>query len=221
MLDCVEDGAGRLAAALKLVSRVPLQAGPKWIAWVTSDVAERQRWNGTALPPDTCEQLLQLEPANTLLKYLREDDDGYIATSGTNESGLHRGYARIGPDRTIEMVGVLGVGVWGEASQSWWPGAYEVPMLKMLSTTLRKLLDRSMQGTTPTLFMALTDIDGTAILAEHEGMERPFRLPLGVNQIQFSPVRLDDTPSTRTALTASLNKIREIVGIGSDKPFYL
>jgi hypothetical protein len=202
-------------------ARVPLQAGPKWVARVTVDAEYRKRWSGEALPSAAKGKLLELEPVNAVLKHLKEDGGGYIATSDFNEAGLCRGYAMLERDRTIEMAGVLGVGVWGDARRSWWPGAYEVPMLKMLSTTLRSMLDLLLQGTTPVLSMTLTDIEDTAILAEHEGMERPFCLPAGVNQLEFRPVKLVDAPICRSALTASFSKIREIVGIGNDKPFYL
>jgi hypothetical protein len=221
MLEFMEEGTGRPDVALTIGERVPLRAGPKWMAWITGETPEHKRWRGSPLPPAVAEQLLQLEPANVVLKHLRKDDDGYLATSEINEDHQYRGYARVGLDRTIEMAGVLGAGVWGDALQSWWPGAYELPMLKMLPATIRTLLDQLMHGVAPTLYMVLTDIEGTAIVAEYEGMERPFLIPPGIGQIQFSRVQLDDSPSCRTALTASFNRIREIVGIGERKPFYL
>jgi hypothetical protein len=222
MLDCMEDGTCRPGIASKARGGcVPLRSGPKWIAWITSDATEHQRWRGSPLPSTAAQHLLRLEPANVTLKQLCERGDGYLAMSGSGRDGTYRGYAHIGPDRTLEMAGVLGAGVWGDAAQSWWPGAYELPMLRMLSTTVRTLLDQLMQGTTPTLYMALTDIAGTAIVSENEGMERPFLLPSGMERVDFRPVRLNDSPSCRAALTASFNTIREIVGIGEEKPFYL
>jgi hypothetical protein len=220
MLHSIEDGICRPGVE-HYEAPVSLQAGPKWIARVSAAVENRKRWFDDPLPLAAKEQLLKLEPVNAVLKHISEHGDGYIATTDADGAGLYRGYATISVDRTIEMGGVLGVGVWGDAERSWWPGVYEVPMLKMLSNSLRSMLDLLMQGTTPELVMTLTDIDGTAILAEHEGMERPFRLPRGVNRLQFCPVRLDDAPSCRSALTASFGRVRELVGIGNDKPFYL
>ncbi|WP_250474983.1 hypothetical protein [Caballeronia sp. GAFFF1] len=144
-----------------------------------------------------------------------------LALSALDAEGRYRGYAYVGQDRVIEMVGVIGAGVWGDSQRTWWPGTYEARMLSMLSSTIRPLLDQLNQGRTAYLFMTVADIEDTAIVTDFEGVERPFALPRGMRAVELEPVRLDDSPSSRSMLVASFNKVREAVGLRNAIPFYL
>jgi hypothetical protein len=218
----MEEEARRRAAALRAgQGLVDLREGPKWICRIASEPADRQRWLGEQLPVEIESSLLRLNPANVILRDAKPWREGWLAVSATDDEGKYKGYVYAGPDRAIEMIGVLSVGVWADAARTWWPGTYEVPMARMLTATIRSLLDQLFRGSTGYLFMSLVDIEGTSIVAESEGIERPFSIPSGVDTIHFATVRLDDSPACHVALTAAFNRIRKIVGIEETVPFYL
>ncbi|TKC87675.1 hypothetical protein FAZ69_15380 [Trinickia terrae] len=201
-------------------ARIPLSGGPKWICRIASEPADRRRWRNNPLPVGVAQTLLKLRPADVPMQRIEERERGLLAIPKTDDHGTYRGYAYLAPDRSIEMAGVIGVGPWADQERTWWPGAYELPMLKMLPTAVRTLLDQLLEGVTPFLFMALADIAGTALVTESEGMERPFAIPPGIDTVHFDPVRLDDAPGCRSAVETSFNRIRELAGLKNVKPFY-
>jgi hypothetical protein len=120
------------------------------------------------------------------------------------------------------MVGMPGVGPWLEERDTWWPGTYELPLLEQLSENgpLRNLVGPRASSY---VLMSLTEIDGTALVTESDnGIERPFRIPAGVDTIHFAPVCTGGPAEYwREALVAAFDRIRQLVGLRSARPFYL
>ncbi|WP_243771597.1 hypothetical protein [Burkholderia sp. D-99] len=201
-----------------------LQDGPKWVCQIVPDGAVRT--GVEPIPSARVVELLgRLKPANVALNGAAAHADGWLARSAPDAVGQCRAYAHLGADRTLEMVGMPGVGPWLAEGDTWWPGTYELPLLEHLSATVPPLygLPGATEIASAHLLMSLTAIDGTALVTESDdGIERPFRIPAGVDTIHFAPVRIDGpAPLWREALVAAFDRVRHLVGLKSTRPFYL
>lgn len=165
----------------------------------------------------------RLKPANVALTDPVPSADGWLARASTDGAGRCRAYAHLGANRILEMVGMPGVGPWLDEHDTWWPGTYELPLLEQLSadeSPLRNLLG----ATAPAhLLMSLTEVDGTALVTESDdGIERPFRIPAGVDTIHFEPVCIRGPAAQwRESLVTAFDRVRHLVGLRSARPFYL
>ncbi|AXF05925.1 hypothetical protein CUJ88_46965 (plasmid) [Paraburkholderia hospita] len=119
------------------------------------------------------------------------------------------------------MVGVVKVGPWLTESSAWWPGLYELQLLKELPNSIRQLINQLGLSAPVYLFMNLVAVSGTAIVTESDdGTERPFPLPLDVDTVSFPPVALGES-TYQEEIVDSLNKIRQVIGLKTSRPFYL
>ncbi|NTZ85532.1 hypothetical protein FCJ61_21645 [Burkholderia metallica] len=201
---------------------VALQDGPKWVCRIVPDHAQKSR-EGHRSVACTAGMLGRLKPANVVLMDAAPSDGGSLAHSSTDGAGRCRAYAHLGADRILEMVGMPGVGPWLDEHDTWWPGAYELPLLGQLSANDSPL--RSLFGATAGahLLMSLTEVDGTALVTESDdGIERPFRIPAGVDTIHFEPVCIrGPVAQWRETLVTAFDRVRHLVGLRSARPFYL
>jgi hypothetical protein len=199
-----------------------LQDGPKWVCQIVPSNGARKPVG--AIPPMRVETTFgSLKPANVSLTNCVEHEGSWLASSAHDEAGRCRAYARLGGDRTLEMVGMPGVGPWLDVRDAWWPGTYELPLLEQLSTIVAPLLGLRDKTGSAYLLMSLTAIDGTALVTESDdGIERPFRIPEGVDTIHFAPVRIGGPAVLwRAALITAFDRVRHLVGLKSTRPFYL
>ncbi|AIO43349.1 hypothetical protein K6Y76_16800 [Burkholderia cenocepacia] len=216
-----EDASRRAAAILAGCSPVPLQEGPKWIGRIASQRQSEEARHCYQLQADISGLLLAMRPANAQLTSIEPYKNGWLATSAPDDSGRYNGYVYVDSQNSVEMVGVLHVGPWLTESRTWWPGVYELQLLKELPTTVRQLISKLDVPAPPYLFMNLGDMRGTAIVTESdEGIERPFPIPADSSTMNFMPVLLDKL-TYRESVVNSLNKIRRIIGLKSSRPFYL
>jgi hypothetical protein len=199
-----------------------LQEGPKWVCHIVPN-NEAQKDVGAISPARVSATFGSLRPANISLTNSVEHEGSWFASSAHDESGRCRAYAHLGVDRTLEMVGMPGVGPWLDERDTWWPGAYELPLLEQLPTIVTPLLDLGDETGSAHLLMSLTAIDGTALVTESDdGIERPFRIPEGVDTVHFAPVCIGGpTVLWRGALIAAFDRVRHLVGLKSTRPFYL
>ncbi|WP_233633267.1 MULTISPECIES: hypothetical protein [Burkholderia cepacia complex] len=165
----------------------------------------------------------RLKPANVVLTDPVPNADGWLARSSTDGFGRCRAYAHLGADRILEMVGMPGVGPWLDEHDTWWPGAYELPLLEQLSANDSPLRDLFGATAATHLLMSLTEVDGTALVTESDdGIERPFRIPAGVDTIHFAPVCIcGPVAQWRETLVTAFDRVRHLVGLRSARPFYL
>ncbi|TGN98785.1 hypothetical protein PL79_007130 [Burkholderia sp. USMB20] len=199
-----------------------LQGGPKWVCRIVPDHAPRS-CEGHRSAAGTAETLGRLKPANVALTDPVPSAGGWLARSSTDGAGRCRAYAHLGANRILEMVGMPGVGPWLDEHDTWWPGAYELPLLEQLSANESPLRDL-LGATAPAhLLMSLTEVDGTALVTESDdGIERPFRIPAGVDTIHFAPVRISGPVAQwRETLVTAFDRVRHLVGLRSARPFYL
>ncbi|WP_346778395.1 hypothetical protein [Paraburkholderia sp. Tr-20389] len=171
----------------------------------------------------SAELLARLKPANVRLTHGATYSNGWLARSMPDTDGRCRAYVRLTTDRTIEMVGMPGVGRWVAEHHAWWPGTYELPLLEQLPVIIQPLLEQLGVRAPAHMLMSLTAIDGTALVTESDdGIERPFRIPSGVDTVHFAPVCIDG-PATqwREAILATFDRVRHLVGLKSGRPFYL
>ncbi|RQS71614.1 hypothetical protein DID96_12895 [Burkholderia sp. Bp8963] len=199
-----------------------LQDGPKWMCLIVPGQAVR----AGAEPISSARaaaMLGRLRPANVALTDSAAHAGGWLARSAPDTAGRCRAYARLDADRTLEMVGMPAVGPWCDERYTWWPGAYELPLLEQLSAIVPPLLDQPGPTAFAHLLMSLTAIDGTALVTESDdGIERPFRIPAGVDTIHFAPVCIDGPAiGWRDAVVDSFDRVRQLVGLKSARPFYL
>ncbi|AXF24895.1 hypothetical protein CUJ89_32210 [Burkholderia pyrrocinia] len=199
-----------------------LLEGPKWVCQIVSDCAVEADVEPTQAAR-AAEMLGRLRPANVALAGRVARASGWLARSVLDADDRCRAYAHLGTDRIIEMVGMPGVGPWLAERDTWWPGTYELPLLEQLPATVKPLLDVLGVTASAYLLMSLTAIDGTALVTESDdGIERPFRIPAGVDTIHFAPVCIDGPAEQwREALVAALDGVRRLVGLKSARPFYL
>lgn len=199
-----------------------LQDGPKWVCQIVPDEAA-----ATDLAPmqfaRAVEMMGRLKPTNVALTGHAVRADGWLTRSMLDVAGRCRAYAYLNADRTLEMVGMPGIGPWLAERDTWWPGAYELPLLEQLSATVIPLFAALGVTSSAHVLMSLTAIDGTALVTESdEGTERPFRIPSGVDTFHFLPVRIDGPAGQwREALLAAFDHVRQLVGLKSARPFYL
>lgn len=157
-----------------------LQDGPKWVCRIVPDHA-RAPGEGYRPATSAAGMLGRLKPANVVLTDPVPNADGWLARSSTDGFGRCRAYAHLGADRILEMVGMPGVGPWLDEHDTWWPGAYELPLLEQLSANDSPLRDLFGATAVTHLLMSLTEVDGTALVTESDdGIERPFRIPARV-----------------------------------------
>ncbi|MFD1557154.1 hypothetical protein ACFSHT_16250 [Paraburkholderia silviterrae] len=199
-----------------------LQDGPKWVCQIVPS-NETQSDVGAISSTRMAATFGSLKPANVSLTNCVEHEGGWLASSARDEAGRCRAYAHLGVDRTLEMVGMPGVGPWLDERDTWWPGAYELPLLEQLPAIVAPLLGLGDKTGSAYLLMSLTAIDGTALVTESDnGIERPFRIPGGVDTVHFSPVCIGGPMVRwRGALIAAFDRIRHLVGLKSTRPFYL
>ncbi|RDJ97685.1 hypothetical protein [Paraburkholderia lacunae] len=199
-----------------------LQDGPKWVCRIVPDHAQRFR-EGHRSMASTVEMLGRLKPANVVLTDAAPSDVGSLVRSSTDGAGRCRAYAHLGADWILEMVGMPGVGPWLDEHDTWWPGAYELPLLEQLSANDSPLRDLFEATATAHLLMSLTEVDGTALVTESDdGIERPFRIPAGVDTIHFAPVCIcGPVAQWRETLVTAFDRVRHLVGLRSARPFYL
>jgi len=199
-----------------------LQVGPKWVC----QIIPREMTEGSAVPlsPEHAASMLaHLRPANVPLTRVAAHADGWLASAATDVAGKCRAYACINDARAIEMVGMPGVGPWANERDTWWPGVYELPLLEQVSATDLPLSDLLVANGSTYVLMSLTEIDGTALVTESDdGIERPFRIPAGVDTIHFPAVCVVK-PAThwREAFIVAFARIRQLVGLKTARPFYL
>ncbi|RBJ71534.1 hypothetical protein C3L29_035770, partial [Pseudomonas sp. MWU12-2534b] len=165
-----------------------LQDGPKWVCRIVPDHTPRSR-EGHRSAASAAEILGRLKPASVVLTDPVPRAGGCPARPATDGAGRCRAYAHLGANRILEMVGMPGVGPWLDEHDTWWPGAYELPLLEQLAANESPLRDL-LGATAPAhLLMSLTEVDGTALVTESDdGIERPFRIPAGVDTIHFAPL---------------------------------
>ncbi|WP_246637339.1 hypothetical protein [Burkholderia catarinensis] len=164
-----------------------------------------------------------MKPANIVLTDPVPHVGGWLARSSTDRAGRCRAYAHLGEDSVLEMVGMPSAGPWLDERDTWWPGAYELPLLELLSAAAPSLPDPLGAAASAHILMSLTEIDGTALVTESDdGIERPFRIPAGVDTVHFTPVCIDGAAEHwRDMLVAAFDRVRRLVGIRSSRPFYL
>ena len=198
-----------------------LQDGPKWVCQIVPSEAQKDVGEISSTRVEAA--FGTLKPANVSLTNCVEHEGSWLAASPYDETGRCRAYAHLGAGRTLEMVGMPGVGPWLDERDTWWPGAYELPLLEQLPTIVAPLLGLGDKTGSAHLLMSLTAIDGTALVTESDdGIERPFRIPGGVDTIHFAPVRIGGPAVLwRTALITAFDRIRQLVGLKSTRPFYL
>lgn len=117
-----------------------LQDGPKWVCRIVPDHAQRS-CEGHRSAASAAGMLGRLKPANVVLTDPVASAGGWLARSSTDGAGRCRAYAHLGADRILEMVGMPGVGPWLDEHDTWWPGAYELPLLEQLSANASPLRD--------------------------------------------------------------------------------
>ncbi|WP_434664792.1 hypothetical protein P5W99_30240 [Paraburkholderia sp. A3BS-1L] len=198
-----------------------LQDGPKWVCQIVPSEAQKDVGEISSARVEAA--FGTLKPANVSLTNCVEHEGNWLAASPDDETGRCRAYAHLGVDRTLEMVGMPGVGPWLDERDTWWPGAYELPLLEQLPTIVAPLLGLGDKNGSAYLLMSLTAIDGTALVTESDdGIERPFRIPGGVDTIHFVPVRIGGPAVLwRAVLINAFDRIRHLVGLKSTRPFYL
>lgn len=214
----VEHARRRTAQVRAGDAPVALQDGPKWVCRIVPDHAQRSR-DGHRSAGILC----RLKPANVLLTDPVPSAGGWLARSSSDGGGRCRAYAHLGADWILEMVGMPGVGPWLDEHDTWWPGAYELPLLEQLSANESPLRDL-LGATAPAhLLMSLTEVDGTALVTESDdGIERPFRIPAGVDTIHLEPVCIrGPVAQWRETLVTAFDRVRHLVGLRSARPFYL
>ncbi|WP_124572039.1 hypothetical protein [Burkholderia sp. Bp8984] len=216
-----EEANRRAAAILAGSSPIPLQDGPKWIGRISSDRKSDGVNPGYPLQANLSGLLLAMRPANVMLSSIEPYENGWLAKSTPDSDGKYSGYVYIDGRKSIEMVGVLHVGPWLTESRTWWPGVYELQLLKELPTTVKQLISQLELPAPLYLFMNLVDVSGTAIVTESDdGIERPFPIPTDSGTIGFTPVLLDKLTYHESVVNA-LNKIRRVIGLKISRPFYL
>jgi hypothetical protein len=210
----------RTAAVRKGLAHLPLSDGPKV---VTQIQAHEPAALGRRKPlsEEDIHPLLGFMPSHIEGLQVQSRGDAWLASAAPDGSGRYSQYIHVAADRSIELVGVLAAGGWGSESRTWWPGAYELPLLRALSTNAISILKQLGTGLPARVFISLTDIAGTAIITESDlGIECPFPLPAGIDTLHFAPVHLTETESCRDTLSKSFNKIRELIGLKNTMPFY-
>jgi hypothetical protein len=236
ILDAMQEEAYRRAAEIRAGGAyAPLVGGPVWIGRI---LYEDSNMGAASRPPRLVQaptSLLSLEPANTALHHVEARDDGWLATSAVDNHGRHEAYAYLSPGGDIEMAGVLKVGCWAREPRAWWPGIYELPLLRALSMTSRYRLpahEEICPSAPPFrrefgphgaawLYTSLIALAGTAVTGESgNGSEDAFPIPAGVDTLHFAPVMLDGSAASRDRLIASFDRIRHLVG-SKATAFYL
>lgn len=218
----LEDEANRRAANIVAGNApIPLQDGPKWIGRISSVRQSDRASLGYPLQANISGLLLAMRPTNVVLSNIQPYENGWLAKSIPDSNGRHSGYVYVDGKKSIEMVGVLHAGPWLTESRTWWPGVYELQLLKELPTTIRQLISELDLPAPLYLFMNLVDVSGTAIVTESDdGIERPFPIPTDSGTVNFTPVLLDKLTYYESIVNA-LNKIRRVIGLKSSRPFYL
>jgi hypothetical protein len=210
----------RIAAVRKDFAHLPLADGPKVVTQIRAHDTTAVR-RGEPLSEEDIRPLFELMPSNAEMPQVQSRGDAWLASSAPNGHGRHSQYIYVAADRSIELVGVLAAGGWGNESRTWWPGAYELPLLKAVSSNAPTTLKQLGTGLPASVFISLTDIAGTAIITESDqGIECPFPIPAGIDTLHFAPVHLSETESCRETLAEAFNKIRELVGLKNTMPFY-
>ncbi|MFC5430709.1 hypothetical protein ACFPTO_18160 [Paraburkholderia denitrificans] len=236
VLHAMQEEAYRRAAEIRAGSAyAPLAQGPVWIGRILYEDSSISAAHRSLALSEAPTSLLSLEPANTALHHVDAHGDGWLATSSVDNHGKHEAYAYLFPGGEIEMAGVLKVGPWMQEPRAWWPGIYELPLLRALSMASRYRLPAH-EETPPAapplllefgprraawLYMSLIAIAGTAVTGESgNGSEDAFPVPAGIDALHFAPVLLDGSAASRDSLITSFDRIRHLVG-SKATAFYL
>lgn len=197
----------------------PMAAGLKWVCHLVSEAPAPSHEQLAAAR----EWLQQLRPLNVPLVAWVEGAPALLACSARDSMGRVSTYASVARDGAIEIVGTLPSGLWSGEPCAWWPGSYEIPLIKQLDTVYAPLLQALQRGAPSYLCMSLLGMRGAALIAKGElGNERLYRLPAEVDTLVLPPVRLETFDvDAREVLMVALDQVRVCAGVTPAHPFYL
>ncbi|SMF02831.1 hypothetical protein [Pseudogulbenkiania subflava] len=209
----------RVAALAGGVTLAPMAAGPKWVCQLVAEApAPGQEQLAAARP-----WLATLRPLNVPLQDWSDEAAAALVCSARDSAGRVGAYAGVGRDGAVEIVATLPCGLWSSEPCVWWPGSYEIPLLRQLDTVYAPLWQALRPGAPGYLCMSLLGMRGTALIAKGElGNERPYRLPHEIDTLALPPVQFETAAAdARDALMAALDQVRAYAGVSPAHPFYL
>jgi hypothetical protein len=197
----------------------PMAAGPKWVCQLVAEAPAPSREQLAAARP----WLAALRPLNVPLVAWAEDAPSLLACSARDSAGRVGAYAAVRSDGAVEIVAALPSGLWSREPCAWWPGSYEIPLLRQLDTVYAPLWQALQRGAPGYLCLSLLGMRGTALIAKGEfGNERPYRLPDEIDTLALPPVRFEAAVTdARDALMTALDQVRVCAGVSPAHPFYL
>ncbi|EEG10202.1 conserved hypothetical protein [Pseudogulbenkiania ferrooxidans 2002] len=209
----------RLAALAGGATLAPMATGPKWACLLVAEAPAPSHEQLAAARP----WLAALRPLNVPLQDWRNEATAPLVCSARDRAGRVGAYAGVGSDGAVEVVAALPCGLWSSEPRVWWPGSYEIPLLRQLDTVYAPLWQALRSGAPGYLCLSLLGMRGTALIAKGEfGNERPYRLPHEIDTLALPPVRFAGSAvEARDALMAALDQVRACAGVSPAHPFYL
>ncbi|WP_232503500.1 hypothetical protein [Pseudogulbenkiania sp. NH8B] len=209
----------RLAALAGGATLAPMAAGPKWVCLLVAEAPAPSHEQLAAARP----WLAALRPLNVPLPDWRDEAAAPLVCSARDRAGRVGAYAGVASDGAVEIVAALPCGLWSSEPRVWWPGSYEIPLLRQLDTVYAPLWQALRSNASGYLCLSLLGMRGTALIAKGEfGNERPYRLPHEIDTLALPPVRFAGSAAeARDALMAALDQVRACAGVSPAHPFYL
>lgn len=184
--------------------RLPLQAGPKWIARLEG---ERRPSLDTKDPAKVLPGLLALMPKHVNLSNIEVSSEGWFATPNPDAEGKYAGYLTVRCDGVIEWIACLNTSTRMEFEPGWSPDSYESYDAGSFRLPLTQALQQLGILTPTPLFMSLTELSGARMVtASGTSQEVLHSILEGVDSLQFPEVQvgtdLEAADSLRQAFAA-------------------
>ncbi|KJV29055.1 hypothetical protein VI06_10965 [Aquitalea magnusonii] len=213
----------RITARQRLVeltqaTAIPMPDGPKWVCQLLPGQPGIFDHQPADQRPSVHELLQQLKPLNLELEQGHSTAAGWMLNAPSSEACFSRAYVLLRTDCSLEIVGVLPTGLWPPYQCTWWPGAYEIPLLKQIGLVFQPLIAALKWPTPVFLHMGLINLQDSALIAH----ERAYPIPAEHHMLALPPVCFaGDTEQIKSELVQAFNCVRACAGVAMTHAFYL
>lgn len=201
-----------------------LRPGPVFIARF-GQIQKKSQLSFDGRNTEKLKQILQtIYPLNTTIKHVSTDNKSIIGITDKDKTEHIRAYVIIHHNGNIELVGTIPTGKWGQYKDTWWPGAFEIPLLSQINDSINVLIDALAIRGEVSLQMELIKLENTAFIDHHGGSEYPHPFPVETNSFQYPTIinNFDQQKIwNKQEIVDCFNALRKSFHTSSEDPFYL
>jgi hypothetical protein len=196
--------------------------GPKWICKIQP--VDNIKFNVNAENVDEIiEDFKQLKIINSYINKFFIKDSVLIGIGDQDVFGKEKALICIDDTSTLWIIGQIPSGYWRYGKLVWWPGCYEVALIRQYKLIVDIVIRKLHNGGPSSLSMSLHNIKDYEFIARSGcGDESAFMIPRKDEIFTYPLVIVDgDVEGDKIKLINSFNKLRMDAGVLPSDQFYL